>query len=92
MLEGEGGEFMIFKVEARGGGGEESVVGLWIHNDKEDTRERNWTMINECWKFARPLGAVGGEDYDVGPATMAIGRRLSVSDLGSKHGGLTAIA
>ena len=74
------GELVILKVEGNWQEGER-VVGLWVHNDKDGTRELNGAMIEESWKVARSGGAAEAVGTETGPAMQAIGRRLSLSDL-----------
>lgn len=92
------GELVILKVEGSDewdgdDGGEEKVLGIWVHNDRSDTREVNAATITECWKVTRVAGRadelVGPE---VGPAMQAIGSgRLTVDDLfRSQNGANTA--
>ena len=79
----EADELVSFKIDAldRHGMVQDLVLGVWIHSDKEDTRENNWAVIEECWRIARSVGVAEGHREDVGPATWAIGRRLSLDDL-----------
>lgn len=80
------GELVILKVEGNWEEGDK-VIGLWIHNDKDETREINGAMIQESWKVARTGDAAEGQGPEAGPAMQAIGRRLSLSDLfGQQHG------
>lgn len=96
------GELIIFRVEGGGGGvasegGEgngssgERVLGLWIHNDREETREVNGATIQECWAVAR-AGATAGEGVEedlkqeAGPAMQAIGRPLTLNELFGSQG------
>lgn len=73
------GELVILRVQGEWEGGER-VLGIWIHNDREETREVNGAMIQECWGVARSAGAV--EDrQDAGPAMQAIGRPLTLNEL-----------
>ncbi|KZZ99494.1 Dcp1-like decapping [Moelleriella libera RCEF 2490] len=78
------GELVILKVD---GDTQEvdKVIGLWIHNDNEDTREINGAMILESWKVAKAAGTVNApeekSDSEAGPAMQAIGRKLSLSNL-----------
>ncbi|KAG6010382.1 hypothetical protein E4U21_006946 [Claviceps maximensis] len=78
------GELVIFKVEGNWEEGEK-VIGLWIHNDREETRQINGATIQESWKVARSSALDEDQGADVGaeagPAMQAIGRRLSVKDL-----------
>ncbi|OAQ66267.1 Dcp1-like decapping [Pochonia chlamydosporia 170] len=79
------GELVILKVEGNWEEGDK-VIGLWIHNDKDETREINGAMIQESWKVARVEGAGEEPGPEAGPAMQAIGRRLSLSDLfGKQH-------
>ncbi|KFH42475.1 mRNA-decapping enzyme subunit-like protein [Hapsidospora chrysogenum ATCC 11550] len=75
------GELVVLQVEAEWGG-EEKVLGLWIHNDRADTRDVNAAMITESWKIAREAGPAAGQSTEVGPAMQAIGSGgLSINDL-----------
>ncbi|KAK2601604.1 hypothetical protein QQS21_004839 [Conoideocrella luteorostrata] len=78
------GELVILKVEGDWEEGDK-VIGLWIHNDKDETREINGAMIQESWKVARSTATTEEQDLEAGaeagPAMQAIGRRLSLSDL-----------
>ena len=62
-------------------------MGLWIHNDHEETRQVNFAMIEEAWSIARSSGVVEGAGPEVGPAMQAMGRRLSLSELFTKQNG-----
>ncbi|KAG6012468.1 hypothetical protein E4U43_007787 [Claviceps pusilla] len=83
------GELVIFKIEGNGEEGER-VIGLWIHNDRDETRQVNGATIQESWKVARlsSLDEDQGPDVgaEAGPAMQAIGRRLSVKDLFGRAG------
>ncbi|KAM0558340.1 hypothetical protein ACHAPJ_005034 [Fusarium lateritium] len=85
------GELVIMKVEGDWEEGDK-VLGVWIHNDKDETREVNAAIIQEAWKIARSAGSVGPVETqgpEAGPAMQAMGRRLSLSDLfGSTNNGL----
>ena len=83
-------QLVALRIEGQWEGGEERVLGLWVHNEKEDTREVNWKMIEESWKYARSVGPYEGPDDEYGPATIAIGKSSSVSDLFSKQNGVNA--
>ncbi|KAG5940976.1 hypothetical protein E4U53_007514 [Claviceps sorghi] len=78
------GELLIFKVEGNCEEGEK-VIGLWIHNDRDETRQINGATIQESWKAVRSssLDVDPGVDAgpEAGPAVQAVGRRLSVQDL-----------
>lgn len=73
-------ELVVLQIESPTNAKELRVVGLWIHNDKEDTRETSWAMIEESWKYARSLGPSMGLDTELGPAARAVGK-LSLSGL-----------
>ncbi|KAG6012523.1 hypothetical protein E4U54_007493 [Claviceps lovelessii] len=83
------GELVIFKIEGNREEGEK-VIGLWIHNDRDETRQVNGATIQESWKVARlsSLDEDQGPDVgaEAGPAIQAIGRRLSVRDLFGRAG------
>ncbi|GJN82998.1 Dcp1-like decapping [Purpureocillium lilacinum] len=82
------GELVILRVEAGWEEGDK-VLGIWIHNDKDETREINGAMIQESWKAVQSVGA-SGQGQEAGPAMQAIGRRLSLSDLFGKQNGAAA--
>ncbi|KAL6863473.1 hypothetical protein ACO1O0_003728 [Amphichorda felina] len=76
------GELFILRVDAEWEGQEEKVLGIWVHNDKAETREVTGAMITESWKIARAAGRVETMVEEVGPAMRAIGNRcLGVHDL-----------
>ncbi|KAF5663242.1 Dcp1-like decapping protein [Fusarium heterosporum] len=80
------GELVIMKVEGDWESGDK-VLGVWIHNDKDETREVNAAIIQEAWKIARSGDHVETQGPEAGPAMQAMGRRLSLSDLfGSANG------
>ncbi|KAJ6786001.1 hypothetical protein PWT90_07637 [Aphanocladium album] len=74
------GELVILRVEGAWEGGER-VLGVWIHNDREETRQVNGAMIQECWGVARSAGAVEDQRQEAGPAMQAIGRPLTLNEL-----------
>ncbi|KEY64893.1 hypothetical protein S7711_03886 [Stachybotrys chartarum IBT 7711] len=78
------GELIIFKLEGQRGE-EEKVLGVWIHNDRDDTRDANWTVIEESWRATRAAGTV--EQPEAGPAMQAMGRTLTLSDLFARANG-----
>lgn len=91
------GELVILKVEGssdewdEGDGEEEKVLGIWMHNDKADTRDINAAMINEAWKIARVAGRADEAGPEAGPAMQAIGSgRLTVDDLFRSQNGAHA--
>ena len=76
------GELFILRMDGERETDEERVLGIWVHNDKEETREVNGAMITESWKIARAAGRVDTQIQDAGPALRAIGRpSLGVDDL-----------
>ncbi|RDA88863.1 hypothetical protein CP532_5403 [Ophiocordyceps camponoti-leonardi (nom. inval.)] len=74
-------ELVMLRVEAADKGGEEKVLGIWIHNDRDETREINVATMQESWKAVRSGGSAEEQGPEAGPAMQAIGRRLSLSDL-----------
>lgn len=84
------GELVIMRVDSSSEEGEK-VLGVWIHEDKGETRTENAAMITEAWKSARSAGPVEAQGPEVGPAMQAMGRRLSLSDLfGQPNSGAAA--
>ncbi|PFH56945.1 hypothetical protein XA68_15735 [Ophiocordyceps unilateralis] len=73
-------ELVMLRVEGDKDG-MEKVLGIWIHNDRDETREVNVATIQESWKAVRSGGSAEEQGPEVGPAMQAIGRRLSLSDL-----------
>ncbi|KAL9572566.1 hypothetical protein ACKAV7_003399 [Fusarium commune] len=65
------GELVIMKVEGEWQEGDK-VLGVWIHNDKDKTREVNAAIIQEAWKIARSAGPVGPQGPEAGPAMQAM--------------------
>jgi Dcp1-like decapping family len=56
-------ELLIIRFQ-EGAEGDQKVMGIWIHKDKDDTREVNAALIQQCWeKVAAAKGeyAVAGE-------------------------------
>ncbi|KAL2201890.1 PH domain-like protein [Sarocladium strictum] len=80
-------ELVILSVAGEWEGQGPRVMGLWIHNDHEETRQANYAMIQEAWKIASTSGVVEGAGPEVGPALQAVGRRLSLSELFTKQNG-----
>ncbi|KAM0739567.1 hypothetical protein ACQRIT_004751 [Beauveria bassiana] len=74
------GELVILRVEGAWEGGER-VLGIWMHNDREETRQVNAAMIQECWGVVRSAGAVDDQRQEAGPAMQAIGRPLTMNEL-----------
>lgn len=87
------GELVIMQVEGDWDEGDK-VLGVWIHNDKDDTRTINGATIVESWKVARAAAPVEGQVpeavVEAGPAMQAMGKRLSLSDLFGKPNGIGA--
>ncbi|KAI1065978.1 hypothetical protein LB507_001334 [Fusarium sp. FIESC RH6] len=83
------GELVIMKVEGDWEEGD-NVMGVWIHNDRDETREVNAAIIQEAWKIARSAGPVESQGPEAGPAMQAMGRRLSLSDLFGSGNGFNA--
>lgn len=84
------GELVILKVEGEWGG-EEKVLGIWVHNDRDETRDVNGAMITESWKIARTAGSAEAHAAEVGPALQAIGSQgLSINDLFRSQNGAHA--
>lgn len=87
------GELVIMQVEGDWDEGDK-VLGVWIHNDKDETRTINGATIVESWKVARAAAPVEGQVpeavVEAGPAMQAMGKRLSLSDLFGKPNGIGA--
>ncbi|KHN97283.1 Dcp1-like decapping [Metarhizium album ARSEF 1941] len=80
------GELVILRVEGSWDEGDK-VIGLWIHNDRDETREISGATIQESWKLARSGTAPEEQGPEAGPAMQAVGKTLSPSDLfGKQHG------
>ncbi|KAM4064491.1 dcp1-like decapping family protein [Hirsutella rhossiliensis] len=77
-------ELVILRLEGDWEQGDK-VLGIWIHNDKDETRDINAAMIQESWKAVRSGGIAEEQGPEAGPAMQAIGRRLSLSDLFGKQ-------
>lgn len=85
------GELVILQVEGTGAPEEDKVVGIWVHNEKADTRESTAAMITEAWKVARLAGRADEGEAEAGPAMQAIGSgRLTVDDLFRSQQGTNA--
>lgn len=80
------GELIILKLDGQWGD-EEKVLGIWIHNDRDDTRDINWAVVQESWKIARSAGTVEAQGPEAGPAMQAMGRSLTLADLFAKSNG-----
>ncbi|KAL3419531.1 Dcp1-like decapping family protein [Phlyctema vagabunda] len=80
------------------GGGEEDqptkTIGLWMHPDKDDTREVNGSLISQCWEkvmASKPdetvtasdgrEGSSSAESWNMVPEQPPLGRKLSLRDL-----------
>ena len=94
-------EFVILRFQDTGGEQEEQkVLGLWMHADKDDTREINANLIFECWQRANPARAAravaadhyeedsnnGRDNMGNGNKSPALGRKLSLRDLFGTEG------
>jgi hypothetical protein len=81
------GELVILRVEGEWQGADK-VLGIWVHNDRDETREVNAAMIDESWKIARSAGRTETHGTEAGPAMQAIGSGgLSVNDLFQSQNG-----
>jgi hypothetical protein len=84
-------ELLIVRLEAEG---EEKVVGIWLHEDKDGAREVNATLIARCWESAVESKATTTQEsytFDaqapaIGADGAVAGRRLSVRDLFAQSG------
>jgi hypothetical protein len=86
-------ELLIMRFQDRASGNEQKVIGLWIHNDKNDTREVNQALIKECWERARESRILDAEraafqghfDEENGDIEhiepVGVGKRISLTDL-----------
>ncbi len=84
-------------------GGDAKVLGLWVHADKQDTREVNAVVIEAAWNSARAAVeqlaqtiAAGGNpgEYPTEASearhaqeSQGAGRRLSITDLFGQNNG-----
>lgn len=61
------------------------AIGLFIHADKQDTREVNCRLIKDKWEEVRMTGSGNAvaEPSKLGPV---VGRRLSLTDLFGQQG------
>jgi hypothetical protein len=80
----------------------QKVMGIWIHEDKDDTREINAGLIQQCWEKVTSTkgqytasGEAGGSNgngmFSVGNSSAraegaAVGRRISLTDLFGQQG------
>jgi Dcp1-like decapping family len=88
-------ELLIMRFQEEGAEAEaQKVMGIWIHKDKDDTREINAGLIQQCWEklmsskvqYTAPgeaVGSNGNGTFSVrnNSATAAAGRRISLTDL-----------
>jgi hypothetical protein len=98
-------ELLIMRFQEDGGEGDgekQKVMGVWIHKDKDDTREVNAGLIQQCWeKLAGTKGQYAGAGETVGSngngtfggsgssaraGGAAAGRRISLTDLFGQQG------
>ncbi|RDW88393.1 hypothetical protein BP6252_00425 [Coleophoma cylindrospora] len=81
------GEYLLIITPTEDGGSKGR--GLWMHPDKDDTREVNNTLIEECWKRATVTQpeATGmeksssDESWNIVGEQSGMGRKLSLRDL-----------
>jgi hypothetical protein len=79
----------------------QKVMGIWIHEDKDDTREINAGLIQQCWekvtsknaKYTPSGEAVGNNSFSTVESGSARadgvavgGRRISLTDLFGQQG------
>ncbi|RDL40388.1 PH protein [Venustampulla echinocandica] len=85
-------EFLIVGVRSLDHGQQQNLedadmkaIGLFIHADKQDTREVNCRLIKEKWEEVRLTGSGNAvtEPSNLGPM---VGRRLSLTDLFGQQG------
>lgn len=91
-------ELLIMRFQDKSADSEEQkILGIWFHEDKQDTREVNATLIQQCWEKAmaskaqytgsgEAMGSNGNGAYEMGNGSTgiggaAIGRRVSLTDL-----------
>jgi hypothetical protein len=77
-------EFLILRFMDRPGLGEK-VIGVYIHPDKEDTREVNSMMVRERWEALRKTNgsssASNGKESSQDSGGQFVGRQLNVNQL-----------
>lgn len=74
-------DLIILRVDGEAGQAEK-VLGIWIHNDREEVRAVNATVITDSWKIARVEGRTEDKGKEIGPAMQAIGSgSLTLDDL-----------
>ncbi|KAG6099728.1 hypothetical protein E4U31_004286 [Claviceps sp. LM219 group G6] len=82
-------EVIILQVEGSHWTEDGKVIGIWIHNDRDETRQVNFVTMRESWKLAQAPSldeqdrAAYGEP-GTEPARRALFRRLSIEDLFGK--------
>jgi len=57
---------------------EQKVMGIWIHADKDDTREVNAGLIKQCWDV---LKGKAEQAEDILSESVEMGRKVSLRDL-----------
>lgn len=81
-------------------GEEQKVMGIWIHEDKDDTREINAGLIQQCWEkvtskkgqYTASGEATGSNGFSLAGNNSAradgaaAGRRISLTDLFAQQG------
>jgi len=56
---------------------EQKVMGIWIHADKDDTREVNAGLIKQCWDALKSKA----KQAEVPKESVEMGRKVSLRDL-----------
>lgn len=94
-------EYVIIRFQERGKDWqmEDKIMGIWMHADKDDTREVNSLMIKECWQRAKATkepdavvqsyeeaGMVSPQSANTAGGGAAPGRRLSIGELFGQRG------
>jgi len=69
-------EFLILNFVDRGNAGDK-IIGVYIHADKEETRDVNCRMVKERWEALKDGDR--GEDY--GQSDGQFGRKLDLNQL-----------
>lgn len=94
-------ELLIMRFQEDGRDGEaQKVMGIWIHKDKDDTREVNAGLIQQCWEkvastkvqYTASGEAVGSSGFlsagnnSTRAEGTAGGRRISLTDIFGQQG------
>lgn len=56
---------------------EPKVMGIWIHEDKDDTRDTNAGLIQQCWQMAREMK----ERRQLPGLGVQVGQQINLQDL-----------